>query len=175
MGVLLRSAVPALLVSLAFPVVFGGGGVEAQSSSRQGLEITREEMQIRVIRGFEHRVRRELGLGEAKMDRIRSIVLEHREARGQLMRDRRALSRDMESFAQTGGSEARARALLGRQLEMQQREVTIQQSEEAALLEVMSAADLVQYLQMRSDLVDRIRELERRGRDGRPGGGPGSR
>ncbi len=161
----------ALCVVMVLPLVAPTPGLDAQSSDRQGLEMTRQEMQARIIRGFEHRVMRELDLTDSQLVQIREIATEHREARGGLMRDRRTLARDMDAFARDGGSEAQARALLSRQMELHEREIAIQQSEEDALLEVLSPAGLIRYIKMRSDLVDRIRELERRGRDGRSDGG----
>ncbi|TVP60249.1 MAG: hypothetical protein EA351_00835 [Gemmatimonadales bacterium] len=175
MAMIPRAVLVALCLAVALPMFIPVSGLEAQSAQRQGLEMSREEMQMRILRGFEHRVMRELELSDSQVRQIREISQEHREARGELMRDRRALSRDMDAFARDGGSEAQARILLARQLDLHQREIAIQQSEEDALLEVLSPSGLIRYIKMRSDLVDRIRELERRGRDGRPGGGAYSR
>jgi Spy/CpxP family protein refolding chaperone len=161
-----RWFVGALVALLVLATPMAVGELVAQSQQR-GSEMPRQEMMNRIIQGFENRMVRELDLTSADMDRLREIFVEFRHERGELMRDRRELKREMARFAERGGAEAEAARLLQRQNELRVREVQIQQDEEAAMLEVLTPDKLIRFHKLRDDMTERIRELERR----RGGGG----
>lgn len=159
-----RARVPmvALLVGLAA----GATDLAAQERERRGGGMTRTEMQSRIFRHFDERVTRELGLSADQAERVRTISIEFRASRGELMRERGEVRRAMRRHLASGGDEAAAGALIQRMQALRAREVSLQRQEEERLLQVLSASQLLQLQALRDEFSERIRRLER-------GGGPG--
>jgi hypothetical protein len=127
---------------------------------RGGQELSREQMQRRILMGFEERIVRELGIDEVQGERLRSVTREFRDARRDLMRERIELGRDVRRFVEDEGTDARARRLLDRMRQMRAREAELQRREEERLLEILTPGQLLRLQILREEFADRIRRLE---------------
>lgn len=145
--------------------------VAAQEEATQGgSEMTRQEMQSRILRGFERRLARELRLDSEQLGQVQEVMRSMHEARRELFQRRRALQARRESFREGDGGEASARAILSEMRAVRAEEARIETEEEARLLEVLSPSQVLRFQIMRAELNDRIRRMHREAADTTRGG-----
>lgn len=148
--------------------------VPALSQQGEGSEMTRQQMQTRIMQQFDREVQRELGLSDSEAASVREISIRHHGYRVELMRDRRALHRSIREFMDDGGSEMQARRLIRQMRAFREREGTIEDEEREALLDVLSHSQLLRLHVLREEFTERIRNLEGRRDSSRSGRGGGS-
>ncbi|MEX2530372.1 MAG: hypothetical protein WD960_06320 [Gemmatimonadota bacterium] len=144
-------------------VLFAPVPSAAQSGDRE--QMSRHEMQRRVIQGFERRLVRELNLDSGQLEEVQAVIRSMRHERVALYQRRRALDEQTKRFGDGAGSEAEARAILSEARAIRAEEARIEAEEEALLLEILSPSQVVQFGILRDDLNDRIRRMH-------SGGGP---
>lgn len=156
------------LVGLSLPAPVAAQG----EASRGDGEMTRQEMQSRILRGFERRLARELDLDSEQLGQLQEVTRSMHEARRELFQRRRALHARLESFREGDGAESSARAILSEMRAVRAEEARIETEEEARLLEVLSPSQVLRFQIMRDELNDRIRRMHRETAD-TTRGGPG--
>lgn len=131
----------------------------------------RQELERRVRQQLDRRMRQELGLSSEDMGRFQRIVQDYRDRRLELGLERRQLQvRLRREGRRQDLSDAEAQELLAESLELADREAILLREEQAALLTVLSPAQLVRLYQWREAMTQRLRRL--RGVDPGRGGGP---
>lgn len=170
-GKTLRWAAPVLL-GLALMAV--PSATEAQL--RRG-PVGRMEMEQRVRQRFAEMVRTQLGLTSDQQGRMAEVLRESERERAALMLRERQLRGRVGRAPLGGGAapellpESRAREVLGEMVAIQEEEARLLSREQDALLEILSAPQLVRFYGMREQLAERIRRLQEGGPP--PGRGPG--
>ena len=151
----------ALTASLAL-----AGPVDAQ----QGPPRDRARMEEQVRQRFEQLMFRELGLDEASGQVVAETLRSFRPARAELAQRRRRLQRRMEG---TGAllSEDEAHEVLEGLASLAREESELLVREQDALLEVLSAPQVVRLYGLREAFGARLRQLRDRRRPGGPPGG----
>lgn len=155
-SVLLLFVATAMLLSAPAPSA-------AQSDDRERL--SRQEMQRRVIQGFERRLVRELNLDSGQLEAVQAVIRSMRDERVALYQRRRTLDDQTKRFGESAGNEAEARRILSEARAIRAEETRIEAEEEALLLEILSPSQVVRFGILRDDLNDRIRRMH-------SGGGP---
>ncbi len=146
----------ALLVPVALP---------AQQPDRpRAGEISREEMMQRVVRQWERRVARELGLNTDQMQAVQGVMAEFRPLRYELMQERRELRDRIRSERRAGMDSVEARSILERSRALREREMALQEQEELQLLQTLTPAQLVHLKALREELGEQIRRVDQRTR-----------
>ena len=150
-----------------------------QSEPPRSGEISRQDMLQRVIRQYERRMVRELGLDAQQMEQVQAIMGEFRPLRYEIMRERRDLRARVRDEGRAGMEPSEAQRILERSRALRQREVELQTEEELRLLEILDAVQVIGLQLLREDLVEQIRRIDNRTRsrgertDGDDGGGKG--
>lgn len=137
----------------------------------QLIEEARAVIEARLRAFFGESVKRRLALSDAEMEAVR-------EALGTFDTERRALAREEREIRRSLGpalggtaetlSDAEARRILERMVELRVEEARLFRREQEALLQTLSPVQLVQLYQLRGALENRIRQLRGEG-PGRPG------
>ncbi len=135
----------------------------AQSGDRG--QMSRQEMQQRVIQNFERRLVSELKLDSGQLEEVQAVALSMRDERVKLYQRRRALEEQTKRFRDGGGSEGGARRILSEVRAIRAEEARIEAEEEALLLEILTPAQVVQFRILRDELNERIRAMHRGGGD----------
>jgi Spy/CpxP family protein refolding chaperone len=145
--------------------------LEAQQRGPRGdREISREQMQERVQQAFEERMARALDLTEEQQARMREALGSFREARRELMPQRRELQMETRRFM-TGDrdDDEKARELIRARRELREAELRLQRDEEERLLQILSPGQVLRMQMLRDEFGERIRTLEAGPRRVRPG------
>lgn len=157
-------SVAVLALAVLAPVVAGQGPPRDRSGDREQLEQRVRARMAQVIR-------ERLGLTAEEGARLDAIMESFHEQRRALRREEWALRQSVSALGEGGSmGEADAREVLERMVELREEEVRLFRDEQEALLEVLTAEQLLTFQALRDRIGDRIREL-RRGRGG--GRGPG--
>ncbi len=170
----------ALLLGLLVAMPSIPGDLEARQ--RQGperREMTREQMEERVMREFESRIAEALGLDASSREAMRTALEEFRSRRAPLLQERLRTQARMRRHLNAEGSDEEARAILASLRSLRVREVALQGEEEERLLTILTPGQLLRLHHMRDQFAQRIRRLESGGprteAGPRPrGGGPGA-
>jgi hypothetical protein len=146
-----------------------------QAEPPRSGEISRQDMVQRVIRQYEHRMMRELGLDAQQLEQVQAIMGEFRPLRYGLMQERRDLRTRVRDEGRSGLDPSEAQRILDRTQALREREVELQKEEERRLLEILDARQVIGLQLLREDLVEQIRRIDARtrSRSGRPGGDDG--
>lgn len=157
------------------------GSLEAQQRGPRGMRPqNREQLEQRVRQGFARMLQQRLGLSAEEGQRLGDATRPFMEERAALAREEQALRRRVEALMLEGGEDvAEARGLLERMVALRERELDIVRREQEALLEVLTPVQVLQFLALRDQFNERIRNLRRDrgmrgGGEGRRGVGPGS-
>ena len=152
------------------------GGAQELVAQRGGRG-SRAEMELRIQARFDNLVREELGLGEDQWRRLQEAVGNFNTRRLEFsQRERNTRARVTLLGAPGGGqelTEEEASQILAEMLELSGAEATLFREEQEALLQILSAPQVVRYIVMRQQLGDRIRGVRGRGGPSR-GRGPQS-
>ena len=165
----------------------GGLGLSASATAAQNRQQRtplsqqeRQELERRVRQQFDHRLREGLGLNQEEQQQFQRLIQDYRDRRLELSLERRQLQvRLRREGRRQDLTDDEARVMLQASLELADREATLLREEQAALLEILSPAQLVQLYQWREALTQRLRRLQGRGDPGSgtglfdPGGGLG--
>jgi len=146
-----------------------------QSEPPRSGEISRQDMLQRVIRQYERRMVRELGLDAQQLEQVQAIMGEFRPLRYGFMQERRDLRARVRDEGRAGLDPSEAQRILDRSQALREREVELQTEEERRLLEILDAGQVLGLQLLREDLVEQIRRIDTRtrSRGGRPDGGDG--
>ena len=146
-----------------------------QTEPPRSGEISRQDMVQRVIRQYERRMMRELGLDAQQMEQVQAIMGEFRPLRYGLMQERRDLRARVRDEGRAGLDPSEAQRILDRSQALREREVELQTEEERRLLEILDAGQVIGLQLLREDLVEQIRRIDSRtrSRGGRPDGDEG--
>ena len=151
------------------------GGAEGLVAQRRGAQQPggggqRSRMERRIQARFDNLVRQELELSDDQFRQLQAAAEDFRGRRVEFsQRERNVRGRISGLGARGGGrelSEPEASEILAEMLELSGDEATLFREEQEALLQVLSAPQVVRYIVMRQQLGDRIRRL-------RGGAGPG--
>lgn len=156
------------LPALPVPFIPLGGAHEAAAQQEvrgdtlQRPRESRQEMMTRIQRNYEQRMARELGLSRDQLEAVRSIMVEFRTMRGEMLRERFQLRQALDRHLSTRGTDSEARMLLDRTRALRAREIDVQRREEDRLLGVISTTQLLHFQRMRDEFSDSIRRMETR-------------
>ncbi|MGD8320247.1 MAG: Spy/CpxP family protein refolding chaperone [Gemmatimonadota bacterium] len=172
----LRASVLAMALSAAAAVP----GLAQQRPPERRMD--RMELERRVRARFGQMVKERLGLTDEQAARLAETVESFRQDRQSLFREEQALQKRVEAALLEGGpSDDEARTLLDQMQKLQFDEAKLFQSEQEALLQVLTPSQLVRFHALREQMGRRIQQLRggpgmsgRRGPGGGPGGPPGS-
>jgi Spy/CpxP family protein refolding chaperone len=167
----------ALLAILATLTLSAPLAAQRAPDSRRG-GMSREELEQRFRAQMARLVQERLGLDARQAEALGEVMQSFEGRRRELGRAEFQTRREVEALVEEGrGSDARARTLLDRLVELRAQESALFAEEQAALLEVLTPLQVLQLHEIRSDLGRRIRALRSRGDDGarrrRGGGGTG--
>ena len=180
----MRTTLTALATALA--LTLATGVAEAQQRQRvapppgsPAAESQRRALQERIRERFGQIVAEQLGLDREEREALAAIVREGQEARRELREREMELRRRMAgrvSLLRRDApvpllTEEEAREVLEEMRAIREAERALLRREEASLLEVLTAPQLVRFYGLREALAERVRRLEQ-GPRGRPGGGP---
>ena len=157
---------------VVFALAAGGGAATAQDR-RPRSEQDRAEMERRVRAQMQRLVKERLELTDEESDALSAVIGRFEDRRRELGRSERAARRRVEELERAGAADdAEARELLATLVDLRRREAELFADEQAALLEVLPAAKVLQLQSLREEMGRRIRNLRRGGERGRrPGGG----
>ena len=158
-------------------LMVGAEGVVAQ---RRGGRGQRADMERRIQARFDNLVRQDLELSDDQVQRLQDAVEDFRGRRLEFSRSERNTRARVGRLGAPGGgrdlTEQEASEILAEMLELSGREATLFREEQEALLQILSAPQVVRFIVMRQQLGDRIRTLRGGGGLGRGsqgGRGPG--
>ena len=177
-----RWRIPTLVVAVAAIALMAPPGAEAQ---RRGppTAVEREEVRERLRQRFGQIVQEQLGLDRDEQAALVRVLRRSEEERRELGRREarlrtRLLGREPLLAPRRGPpellSDEEASELLAEMAAIRAAETSLRAREEAALLEILTPAQVVRLYALREQLAERIRRLQRRGGPGAvaPGGGP---
>ena len=151
--------------------LIGVHGVAAQDPPRRPPQ-DRAEMEQRVRAQMQRVVKERLQLTDEESEELSAVVQSFDERRRALRRSEMATRRSVEALTLEGSmDEEEAEQLLARMVELRQQEAELFADEQAALLEVLPAAKVLQLQAVREEMGRRIRNLRRGGDRGRRPGG----
>ena len=146
------------------------GGAEELVAQLRGGGGQRQQMERRIQARFDNLVREELELSDDQVRQLQETLEAFRSRRVEFsQRERNTRARVARLGAPGGGrelTEQEASQILAEMLELSGDEATLFREEQQALLQTLSAPQVVRFIVMRQQLGDRIRTL-------RGGGGPG--
>ena len=145
-----------------------------RGQGRMGPPQERADLEQRVRQRFGQVIQTRLGLDDEQARQLSEIMAGFQENRMQLMREEQALRRRVEAVLLEGAvSDDEAGTLLGRLIELREREADLFRSEQEELMQVLTPYQLLQFHVMREQLNERVRALGQQGGMRRPGGGTG--
>lgn len=135
-----------------------------------------EQLRERIERMFANRLRQDLGLGEAEAQQVGAVLAEWGDTRRQLEQEERTLRRALDGQLRPGvaaNSDSLTR-LIDRLLRNRVEYAESFQGEMRALVPILSPVQRAQFLRLRDQILQRVRELQEQrpgvARPGRPGG-----
>lgn len=154
---------PAALVSTPLSAQMRPGGPPTEQ---------RQRLEQQVRERFEAMIRSELGIDEETSVALREVVDRFSGDRRELSQRQQSLRRRLRSSGSLLDADE-ARSVLDELVAVQQAEVDLLSEEQAALLQILSAPQLVRFYMLREQLGERVRNLRGGGADAarRPGGG----
>jgi hypothetical protein len=167
MNALTRGRFVGVAVLLGMLGLTGLQGIAAQDPPRRPPQ-DRAEMEQRYRAQMQRVVKERLQLTDGESEELSAVVQSFEERRRTLRRSEMATRRRIEALTLEGGSdEEEAAQLLARMVELRQQEAELFADEQAALLEVLPAAKVLQLQAVREEMGRRIRNLRRGGDRGR--------
>jgi hypothetical protein len=167
-------------VLVAVLVVGGAEGLSAQRGGGPEQGGRRAQMEQMIQARFDSMVREQLGLTDEESQRLQEVLLGFREQRREFMQSERSTRRQLMNLGSGDElTEVQATEALQSMLLMREEEVRLFREEQEALVGVISASQLLQFVVMREQLNERIQNIRGGGRGGgppqgrRPGGRPG--
>ena len=152
-------------------------GSAQQLVAQRGGRGSRADMELRVQARFDNLVREELNLGDDQWRQLQEAVGTFNTRRLQFLQSERGTRARVGRLGGPGGgrelTEEEASAILGEMLELSDQEATLFREEQEALLQILTAPEVVRYIVMRQQQGDLIRNI--RGRGGPARGGQGGR
>lgn len=135
-----------------------------------------EQLRERIERMFANRLRQDLGLGEAEAQQVGGVLAEWGDTRRQLEQEERTLRRALDGQLRPGvaaNSDSLTR-LIDRLLQNRVEYAESFQGEMRAMAPLLTPVQRAQFLRLRDQLLQRVRELQEQRpgavRPGRPGG-----
>jgi hypothetical protein len=140
--------------------------------AQRGGRGSRADMELRVQARFDNLVREELDLGDDQWRRLQEAVGNFNTRRLEFLQSERGTRARVGRLGGSGGgrelTEEEASAILAEMLELSDQEATLFREEQEALLQILTAPEVVRYIVMRQQQGDLIRNIR-----GRGGPGPG--
>ncbi len=134
----------------------------------------RQELERRVRQQFDQRMREDLGLNADEQARFQRLVQDFRDRRLELSLERRQLQvRLRREGRREDLTDDEAQEMLDQTLELADREAALFREEQAAFLEILSPAQLVQLYELREALTQRLRRLQGSNQNQQQGNVPG--
>ncbi|MDX1495881.1 MAG: hypothetical protein R3253_17550 [Longimicrobiales bacterium] len=156
-----------VILSLATLLVVATPLVAQDRRERRPSPQDRQEMEQRLRAQMSRMIRSELGLTEVEYEPVASVMEEFLAERRALWRSERELRRNVQALMESEEEEpAEAAELLRRMSELREREASIFQEEQEALLELLTPTQVLQLHTLRENISRRVRAL--RGRRGGP-------
>lgn len=153
------------------PAALGAQERPRRGEGRMGPRQERSELEQRVRQRFGEMIRVRLELTDEQAAELRGVMERFQADRVELARDDEALRLRFQAvLTEQGTANDEAEALLGRMMDIRERELGLFRAEQEALAEVLTPAQLVRFHAMREQLNQRVRALRQRGR---PPGGQG--
>ena len=165
---------------LTLLLVGNGDELAAQRAGRTapgaGVE-PRTRLEQRVLGRFDALVQQRLGLTDEQSLRLREVLAGFHERRRQFVGDRQRARQELLRLGDMGDlTEDRAIRALEEMIRLGEEEMRLFRAEQEALVEVLTARQILQFVVMREQLHERIQNI-RRSRSPRRsppgGGGPG--
>ncbi len=145
--------------------------------AQRGGGVSRADMELRIQARFDNLVREDLNLGDDQMLRLQAAVGDFSTRRLDFAQRERGTRARVGRLGGPGGgqelTEEEASAILAEMLELSDQEATLFREEQEALLQILTAPEVVRYIIMRQQQGDLIRNI--RGRGGPGLGGQGGR
>ena len=165
-----------VLLTGLLAVLSGAAHVEAQrdpqGGRRGGMPADRTQLEQRIRAQMGRMMRQRLGLDDDQAAKLSTVVQNFDGQRRELLNQEEATRRRVEALLLEGGTDqTEARELVGRMSDLRIQEAQLFQSEQQALLEVLTPTQVLQLQQLRQDIGRRIRALG--GPNGGPNGGRG--
>ncbi len=139
--------------------------------AQRGGRGSRADMELRVQARFDNLVREELDLGDDQWRRLQEAVGTFNTRRLEFLQSERGTRARVGRLGGPGGgrelSEEEASAILAEMLELSDQEATLFREEQEALLQILTAPEVVRYIVMRQQQGDLIRNIRGRGAPGR--------
>ncbi len=165
-GVLMSRAWGVLMTAGLLATALLTGSAEELIAQRRGGG-QRAEMELRIQARFDNLVREELQLGDDQMRRLQEAVGDFTGRRLDFAQRERGTRARVGRLGGRGGgqelTEEEASAILAEMLELSDQQATLFREEQEALLEILSAPEVVRYIVMRQRLGDMIRGVRGRG------------
>jgi hypothetical protein len=162
-------------VVLTGALLLAGGGaftptdVGAQVRERPGTE-NRERLERQIRERFESLIQAELGIDEAVSAELHATMESFMEERRELGQRQARLRRSLRSSGSLLDAAA-AQEVLDEVVAVQRAEGDLLAREQEALLQVLTAPQLVRFYTLREQFAERVRALRGAGPPGRRGGG----
>ncbi len=139
--------------------------------AQRGGRGSRSDMELRVQARFDNLVREELDLGDDQWRQLQEAVGTFNTRRLEFLQSERGTRARVGRLGGPGGgrelSEEEASAILAEMLELSDQEATLFREEQEALLQILTAPEVVRYIVMRQQQGDLIRNIRGRGAPGR--------
>ncbi len=139
--------------------------------AQRGARGSRADMELRVQARFDNLVREELDLGDDQWRRLQEAVGNFNTRRLEFLQSERGTRARVGRLGGPGGgrelTEEEASAILAEMLELSDQEATLFREEQEALLQILTAPEVVRYIVMRQQQGDLIRNIRGRGAPGR--------
>ena len=160
-------------------VTVGVEGIAAQRRGPQRPRGAQRAQMEQMIRGrFDAMVRQQLELTDEQQQRFQEVLSGYREQRLEFMQNEQRTRRQLMSLGAEGElTEEQANEALQQMIRLREEEVRLFREEQEALVGVLSARQLLQFVVMREQLNQRIQSIRAGGGRGMgppQGRGPGS-
>ncbi len=158
------------------PTALGAQEPQRRGGGRVGPPQDRVQLERRVRQRFAQMIRTQLELTDEQAAELGEVMEPFQEERLQLMRQDQGLRRRVEAVLIEGSVvDEEAEDLLGRMVELRERELLIFTREQQALRRVLTPSQILQFQVMREQLNERVRALGQQQGARRPprGGGGG--
>jgi hypothetical protein len=146
-------------------------GSAQELAAQRGGGGSRADMELRIQARFDNLVREELNLGDDQWRRLQETVGSFNTRRFEFLQSERGTRARVGRLGGPGGgrelTEEEASAILAEMLELSDQEATLFREEQEALLQVLTAPEVVRYIIMRQQQGDLIRNIRGRGAPGR--------
>ena len=146
-------------------------GSAQQLVAQRGGRGSRADMELRVQARFDNLVREELNLGDDQWRQLQEAVGTFNTRRLEFLQSERGTRARVGRLGGPGGgrdlTEEEASAILAEMLELSDQEATLFREEQEALLQILTAPEVVRYIVMRQQQGDLIRNIRGRGGPGR--------